>query len=267
MEFSTQNSPSDWHFLCSFQWDTQLQIQNNSVYISTQQQWQELSHGIISNNAKLLWHHGAALAEQQEVPEQARWSLCGASGSSLDSLNSICWARQPVCAGCHSSAAGRQSGCQRMESRVMPDSNQPHTLALACQWCRLGAWVFEAQATRAKWLFHQYFGFYLSTPSGLRRSRQNHHLVVGQSILKRAPDPPHRQGLPLFQQFVVAGGKGQTVELIQLQIVPEAERVLRGTVLTRNPAWDTFLRHAGSFEANRKRKSFLATRQLVHSVN
>lgn len=56
--------------------------------------------------------------------------------------------------------------------------------------------------------------FYLRAAATPRRSRHYHHLVVGQSIFKPAPDLPHRQGLPLFQQFVVTGGKRQTVELI-----------------------------------------------------
>ena len=89
---------------------------------------------------------------------------------------------------------------------------------------------------------------HLCTPPSLRRARHNNQLVVHQSVFKLAPDPPDRQGLPLLQQFVVPRGEGQSIKLVQLQIISKAKRILRGTFLTfkvcvRLGGWVISLRH------------------------
>lgn len=77
---------------------------------------------------------------------------------------------------------------------------------------------------------HQFFP-HLCAPAGLCRPRHYEQLVVGQGRLELAPDPPHRQPAPLPEQLVVAGGEGQAVEAVQLQVGAKSKWIFGGSVL------------------------------------
>lgn len=144
---------------------------------------------LLMQNAKIAlaaWgsSSGSGLSSRRSPNKPRCCRLCEALGSSFGQSEQHLLSR----AACLLRLSQR-SGCESLES-CNGGSNQTHTWQTAP-----GRLYLRAAATP-------------------RRSRHYHHLVVGQSIFKPAPDLPHRQGLPLFQQFVVTGGKRQTVELI-----------------------------------------------------
>lgn len=257
--------------------------------MSTQRQWQELSHGIISHNAKLLWQHEAAPADQGlaaggplTTPLEPLWSFRQQFGQPEQHL--LSWAA------CLCRLSQRCCCASEWMSKSGERCNVKHPICITgthfgVPVMQIGCFSILGSSDKSKMSFHQYFisTVCLSPP---QRSADHAMWLLPECSCQSSPfqtrSPfgcwPERLQTCTWpatpagsSSLSVVCSNGRKKAARRTDSTPDRHRS-RTSLLWDSPHSQPCVGHFPQtcwiiWEKICQAKSFLATRRLVHSVN